>query len=250
MSAKTVAENALRTIGAFPASQSQADPGELRITLQWLEMALNNQAGVRTMPGFWEIVDIPLEANVGDYNLFDYTDAADAQHVFSVSIVDNTGEVHPLHITWENDSVKENLTQTGDPLRATITKDAKNPQIKLYPMPVQLNEDQGEVMRIRIQSYHTPINSKGNGAEAILMRPTWYLWLTKRLAYEIGCGPVRRLDEAELTRLKSDADVLEIQLSSRDGQYESGKPPVTEPMEYNSEDVCNQNDYSYIGRRY
>jgi hypothetical protein len=249
MTAKTIAENALRTIGAFPASQSQADAGELRITLMWLEMTLNNQAGVRTMPGFWKIIDIPLEANVGDYDIADYTDAATAQHIFSVNLVDSVGRVQPLDIQYENDAVTENLTNTGDPCRATITKDAKNPRIKLYPMPVQANQDAGQIMRIRLQSYHTPINSHGNGGEALLLRPTWYLWITKRLAYEIGCGPVRRLDESELSRLTNDANILEIQLSSRDGQYESGKPPVTEPMDYDCQ-TTNGHDYSYVGRRY
>ncbi len=156
----------------------------------------------------------------------------------------------PLAIEYENDSVTENLKDTGDPLRATITKDSKNPQIKLYPMPVQANEDAGQIIRVRIQSYHTPIDNKGTGAEAILLRPTWYLWVTNKLAYEIGKGPVRRLDEAELNRFSNDANVLELQLSSRDGQYEAGKPPVTEPLDaFDVGNDRNSDDYSYIGRR-
>lgn len=229
MSAKTIAENALSTIGAFPASMSQADAGELRKALKWLEMILNTQAGIRPMAGFWRLVDIPLEATVGDYPLEDYADAAGTQHVFSVNVVDDLGNVDPLEMLFENDSVLENLVDTGTPERAVITKDAR-PVLKVYPTPTSTDEEAGRLLRIRIQTYHDAIDHTGIADSDVLLRPSWYLWITNRLAYEIGKGPVRRLAEAELKRLKDDYMALENALLARDGQYNSGKPPVTEPM--------------------
>lgn len=229
-SAKTTAENALRTIGAFPPSMSAADPGELETALVWLEMVLNNQTGIRAMLGaFQRIVDIPIEARIGDYNLADYADCSEAQHVFSVSIVRAQGNVKPLEMMYESDGVTENLQNEGDPSRVVVTRDPI-PVLKLYPAPSQTNEDTGDVIRVRIQTYHPAINKDGTGSNDVLLRPTWYLWCTKRLSYELASGPVRRLPEGELNRIQADYERLESLLVARDGQYNSGKPPVTEPM--------------------
>lgn len=227
--AKQIAENALSTIGAFPASQPQADAGELKKTLGWLEMLLNSISGIRPLAGFWRVVDIPLEAGIGDYLLSDFDDAAGTQHVFSVGIVNDQGSVDPLDMLWEDEAVLENLEKTGRPRRVVVTKDT-DPELKVYPTPTQTEQDAGLVLRLRIQTYHDEIDTSGIGDEDILLRPAWYLWLTKRLAYEIGCGPVRHLLEAELTRLQNDSERLEAQLLARDGQYNSSTPPLTEPM--------------------
>lgn len=229
LSAKKVAENALKTIGAFPPSMSSADPGELKTAMQWLEMILNTTAGIRPVAGFWRIFDIPLEAGVGDYDLDDYADDAGVQHVFSVNIVDAQGDVDPLEMIFENDSATENLEDTGQPDRVVITRDA-HPVLKVYPTPTSTEEDAGLVLRVRVQTYHTPIDHAGIGDEDLLLRPSWYLWVNNKLAYELGKGPVRRLQENELKRFQTDYMVLESALLARDGQYNSGKPPVTEPM--------------------
>lgn len=227
--AKKLGENALRTIGAFPASQSQADAGELRTTLQWLEMVINTVVGYRPLAGFWRVIEIPIEAGIGDYNLTDYADAAETQHVFSVNIVDTNGEVEPVHMIDENEAVTENLSNTGTAKRALVTKDVF-PVLKLYPTPTSEDENAGRVIRLRIQTYQPQIDDTGNGQEKLLVRPSWYLWLTKKLAYEIGGGPVRRLADSELKRFQDDANEIESLLLSRDGQYSRQGPPVTEPM--------------------
>lgn len=230
MSAKTIAENALRIIGAFPASMRQADPGELSNALVWLELVINNQVGIRPMAGFWRTVDIPLEEGIGDYFMADYVDLAEVQHIFSVNVVDaQNGSVQPVDIQWENDGIEENLTQRGLPRRAVISKDVK-PVLSVYPAPTKVEEDAGYFLRIRIQTYQGAIDHTGIADNELLIRPSWYLWLIKRLAYETGLGPVRRLAEGELKRLKEDADEIERLLLARDGQYDNKRPPVTEPM--------------------
>lgn len=228
--AKEIAENALRTIGAFPVSQSQADESELRTTLEWLEMLLNTVSGYRPLAGFWRIIDIPIEAGIGDYILTDYADAKEVQDVFSICLVDSLGNVDPIDVEWENDTVLENLNDVGKPRRGTITKDARQPVLRVFPTPTQTEEDLGLVLRLRIQTYHPAFDANGIGDTKIIIRPSWYLWLTKRLSYEIGSGPVRRLPEGELKRFENDYERLESLLIARDGQYKSDKPPVTEPM--------------------
>ncbi len=227
--AKNIAEDALSTIGAFPASQSSADTGEVKKALNWLEMLINHESGIRPLAGFWQVFDIPVEAGVGDYDMSDYAEERGVCHVFSATLVDINGSTDPLDFMYENDAVYEDLKETGRPTRATVTKD-KDMVLKVYPTPTQAQEDAGLIIRVRVQTYHDSIDKNGIADEDIRLRPSWYLWLIKKLAYEIGSGPVRRLSESELRRLDNDAMKLENQLLARDGKGTSPDIPVTEPM--------------------
>lgn len=182
------------------------------------------------MPGFWQVFDIPLEAGIGDYDMADYSEERGVVHVFSASIVDANGNVDPLDFEYESQAADENLKQSGRPSRASVTKD-RDMVLRVFPTPTQVEEDMGLVIRVRVQTYHDNIDPDGIADEDIRLRPSWYLWLTKRLAYEIGSGPVRRLADSELKRLDDDSTKLENALLARDGQYGSSRPPVTEPMD-------------------
>lgn len=225
-----VARNALKTIGAFPSSRSAPDPGEYSTALEWLEMVLNTTSGIRPLAGFYRLVDIPLESGVGDYLLSDFDDSARTAHVFSVSLINGTADPLPLKMLWESESADENLNDTGESRRVVITKD-RDPTLKVYPTPTSTQEDAGQLLRLRIQTWHDEIDVDGIADSDLLLRPAWYLWLTKRTAYEIGCGPVRRLGEGELKRLQDDSEKLEMQLLARDGKNNGPYPPVTEPMD-------------------
>jgi len=239
--AKQIAENALSTIGAFPASRSAPDPGEMKKTLRWLEMLLNYTTAIRPIGSFWTTIDIPIEAGIGDYDLSDYVDPSGACHVFSVFIVDQSGHTEPLEIEYHSTSVAENLTKNGRPLRATVKmdQDAVNGTLSVYPNPTQVEQDAGLILRVRIETFHAPIDETGAGDENLKLRPSWYLWITKKLAYEIGGGPVRRVAEGELARFKADAMELENALLARD--VISPCPPVTEPV------ACSVDDYDFHG---
>jgi len=246
--AKNIAEDALSTIGAFPASQSKPDPGELKKTLNWLEMLINYESGIRPLAGFWQVFDIPIESGIGDYNMSDYSEERGVCHVFSATLVDLNGDTDPLEFMYEGDAVYEDLTETGRPSRATVTKD-KDMVLKVYPTPTQIQEDAGIVIRVRVQTYHESIDPSGVADEDIRLRPSWYLWLTKRLAYEIGTGPVRRLGENELRRLENNAEKLENALLARDGKGTSPSPPVTEPMAGSVGLYPDVSGYNYYGSR-
>lgn len=228
--AKQIAEKALQRIGAFPPSRAQADAAELRRALQWMEMILNTQSGIQTITSFNRAYEIPLEATIGDYLLADYDDEAGTQHVFSAVLVDASENVEPLELIWENQSLEENITEIGRPLRAVVTR-AVHPEIKVYPVPTQIEVDAGYRIRVRVQTFHAGIDETGVADSDISLRASWYLWLIKKLSFEIGSGPVRRLPKDELNDLWSEYMVLENSLTARDGLYNSSRPPVTEPME-------------------
>lgn len=228
--AKDVAEDALRMIGAFPPSRAQADAAELRTSMRFLEDALNHLSGIRPLAGFWEMVDIPLESMIGDYPLSDYAGEAQVVHVFSVSIIRPDGSPDPLRVMFESDGDYENLKSVGTPERAVITRDV-NPILKLYPTPTQANQDEGYVARVRFQTYQTPLDPDATGDVEVKLRPAWSLYIKTKLAYIIGNGPVRRLNNGILERFQGDYMLMERELLARDGQFQSGKPPVTDPME-------------------
>jgi hypothetical protein len=234
-SAKTIAENALSQIGAFPASRSAPDPGEMKKALRWLEMLLNHQAAIRPVGSFWRVFDVPLEAGIGDYDLSDYADESGVCHVFSVFLVDTIGNADPLELIYQSAAAGENLSSTGRPSRATVKheENVSDGVLSVYPCPTQTEEDAGLVLRLRVETFHKSLDVNGTGDQDVKLRPSWYLWITKRLGYEIGSGPVRRLSEGELKRLGDDATALENALLARDGQNISARPPVTE-----SNDPC------------
>jgi hypothetical protein len=128
----------------------------------------------------------------------------------------------------EDDTITENLSDTGTPDRFSVTL-GTTPYIKVFPLPTSVHESAGAIIRIRIQTYHPEIDYMGNGQTDVKLRPSWYLWLTKRLSYEIGCGPVRRLPEQELSRLKNDYIEEEKELLARDGELTPAAPPIGEP---------------------
>lgn len=227
--AKDVSEGALRLVGAFPPSRQQADEGELRVTLGCLESLLNHLSGIRPLVGYWEIIDIPVEAGVGDYILSDYADSSQIQHVFSASYIGPNGDPEGLLMRYESEMVEENFIKSGTPARVVVTRD-QIPVLRLFPTPTQQNEDDGGIVRVRVQVYEQPIDRNGSGNTPLRLRPAWYLFIENRLAYEIGKGPVRRLSFGVLDRLKEDARTMESELLARDGQQNSGKPPTVEPM--------------------
>lgn len=235
-SAKQIAENALSTIGAFPASRAAPDPGEMKKALRWLEMLLNHETAIRPIGFFWQVFDIPLEAGVGDYELSDYSEERGVCHVFSVSLVDSGGNCNPLDLLYGSQAAEENLTDTGQPTRATVKYEGSDAAartsgtLSVYPEPTDTEEDAGLVLRVRVQTFHDKIEEDGTGDHDVRLRPSWYLWATKRLGYEIGSGPVRRLSEGELKRLEDDTTKLENALLARDGQQISPGPPVTDPV--------------------
>lgn len=228
--ARQIASNALSKIGAWPSSQTQPDARELKIAMGWLEMILNNQSGIRPTAGFWDVIEIPLQSGIGDYDLQDYVKDAGVQSVFSISMVTILGNVEPLDVISERDAVFKNLKDSATPNCAAITRDVK-PVLKVYPTPTLADEEAGTVFRVRIQSFHKMIDTEGTNDTEITLRPSWYLWLTYRLAYEIGGGPVRRLPSSELRDIKTDYMLMETQLYARDGQYDTSQPPITRPVE-------------------
>lgn len=244
-SAKEIAENALSTIGAFPASRSAPDPGEMKKALRWLEMLLNYSSAIRPINSFWTVIDIPIESGIGDYELADYVDESGACQVFGAFIVDQNGHLEAIDLEYQSRAAGENLARTGRPQRATVKMDTDrvNGTLSVYPTPTQVEQDAGLILRVRIETFHASIDETGAGDEDIKLRPSWYLWITKKLAYEIGSGPVRRIAEVELSRLESDAMKLENALLARDGQQISPGPPVTEPVE------CSVDDYPGHARR-
>lgn len=216
-------------IGAFPVSRSQADSNELNRALIWMEMILNSEVGKRPMSGFWRIYEVPLEAGIGDYILSDYDNDAGTQHVFSAYLVDTVENLTPLTILFEDEGMAEDLKATSRPNRIVVTRDL-SPAIKCFPVPTIDDYNAGRKIRIRVQTFHHKIASSGTTDVDLLIRPSWYLWMTKKLAYELGGGPIRKLEDSERKVLAAEIQELEGALISYDGRYNKGKPPVTEPM--------------------
>ena len=226
LKAKEIAESALRVIGSFTPNQIQADEGELRVAMQWLELTMNDLIGSRPISGYWATRTLTLRAGVNEYTLDNEIDLS-VQELFSASLIEQSGTVYPMAMLFENQAVEENEITTGTPYKIVITRD-KFPKLKVYPMPTQSDVDSGRVIRLRFQTYEIALDRTGVQDNYLYLRASWQLFAIKKLAYEIGIGPVRHMNETELQRLQSDCMMHEQNLLSRDGLYDTGQPPVTE----------------------
>lgn len=229
LTAKNLAEEALREIGAFPPSQSQADAGELRVTLLRLELMLNSYVGMRTMAGLRDTVEIPLIEGETVYRLEDYTDENSAQHVFSIMCVENTGNVTPVDIVFDSQAQENDLTQSATPWQAVVSQNVK-PVITVWPKPTASDVSAGRFIRVRLQTYAAAVDPQGIADKDTKLRPSWYWWAITKTAYAIGRGAVRRLSDGELKLLREDSELLENRLLAYDGSQDTSQPHVTEPM--------------------
>jgi hypothetical protein len=225
---KDIAEDALRYVGAFPPSQTQADAAELKVALRFLETILQYHVGVRPALGTWATIDIPLVASKSEYKITDHMDEDWAAEVFSIGVVGTNGDYDPLTLLGADDFVKL-PTASGTPIYY------KNsilvaPVISVNPTPVAADVTAGNVLRVRIQKYQVATDPTGIADNDLNLRPSWHLWATNAVAYEIGKSPVRRLPEGELARFEKDRDRYEAALLAKDGQEKQVR--ICEPNIY------------------
>lgn len=231
-SARGLAEIALQNIGSFPVSEEAADPAELSRAVQRLELIMNDTLGQNAVTSTWKTLEIPLSANVSSYRIADFSDGDGVQFVFDTFLQDIQNGVSTTISLL--DSVTErgwdllDHSSTGDPLRTFVDR-TNDPYLHINPMPGTDYETGTRSVKLQIQSFATKITREGTGGVNINFRPTWYLYLTNKLSYELGKGAIRRLTDGELERYQKDYMMSEANLISGDGGQVTGLDSCTQP---------------------
>lgn len=229
-SAKDIAEEALKKIGRFPTSQSQANAVDLTRALRMLELILQASHGEQSMIGGKGTLQVPLVATVRNYPLQYLANPAGVQIVFDAELLEvASGSVTPLKVLEEEEFFKRNLTDTGLPCEIYVNKGPEaTPSMQIHPY---LGPDVASGLYkiyLQIQTFATTISERNIGSRTINIRPTFYLWAITKLAYQLGTGTIRRLPRQETDQFKLDYEEMEIKLVGFDGNDNSNQP-FTEP---------------------
>lgn len=222
LTSREIAEEALRKIGAYSRADTGADPEDLRIALNWLDLIMSEFSGTTRV--LWLVqrpFQFPLLANVQDYNLLDEAATAgaataDFEFIVSATLVwNNGGQRRPLELLrCDQFNRRSRDSITGVPCVAYVDR-LKAPTLSLYPVPTA---DDTYTCELSVQSFPSSTADYQNvagvqgGLDAPGIRKSWQRWAILKLAAELGDGPVRRLSPAEIDRYKRDADIAEKKL--------------------------------------
>lgn len=233
--AQTIAEKALQIIGAYTSNMAQADDAELQRSLEFLEMMLAQEATTGPLSGMWETDEFYVTADQEEYSIDSVTDANGCEALFSACIFQalNGTVINDLKIITEDEYNLLDKEETGVPTHIYMSKNVSFPNFYLWPkLPTDTSNTEYKA-RIRYQTFPmADLNTGGFNTENVIrLRQGWYLWASTALAYIIGRGSVRRLDENELNRLEKDTDKYRVKLESFGGQERHDLSDNVQPLE-------------------
>ncbi|WP_341702623.1 hypothetical protein [Ferrovibrio sp.] len=243
--AKQICEQALRKIGAYSVNDSAADPVELAIAMNWLDLIMAEFSG--TTQVFWLVnnaVNLTLTTAVGSYTL-PAALGADApangiQFINSATLVDENGDRTPLTIfDYQTYNQVTNKQDAGDPTGVYIER-LNSPVLYTYPTATfDTGLGESRIIELNIQSFAnsvaadratTRIQSEGSLQHGL--RASWQRWAINRLARDLGDGPIRNLPSGRLDRLNDQAMLSEKKLLAFENRETFDAPIQTAYRDY------------------
>ena len=226
-SAYRVAEKALRKIGAFPITDSAADPLEMREALDWLTIIMAELAGRDRV--FWltpATLTLPLTPAVGTYDIQAVMGTAypelGVQFPIEAWIEDDVGNRNPIEIVQR--SIYENQpdrNRTGTP--DIIYIDRLYPPT-LYTYPTLADTSRSWYIKLVVQTFAQHFQGKTDRATGL--RSAWQMWCIYRLARALGDGSIKRIPSEELSGFQKDEMASYKQLFAYEQREHESTPPV------------------------
>lgn len=223
-SARQVAEEALRLIGAYSPNDSAADGVELDIALTWMDLNLSQLAGTRQL---WFLVSssstVPMVADQASYDLSDIlTD--DLQFPQYAHLDTGNGTRHAIRIVSRREF--ENLSvpaASGEPYYVHIDR-LNIPTMRVYPVPTVV----GASVILTHQGFLPDIADKVGGNAAHGLSVAWQRWLALATAIDIGSGPVRRMQVNDIASFERRAqDALAVLMGFNSGSEHTNAAPIS-----------------------
>lgn len=235
-----IATLALRRISALPTSETAPEGEELRVSLQFLDLVLSELSGTsRIYSQVGPSLAMILKPGVTSYALkdalgegFPKSGLVNPVSVWASNLAGRQYEV-PI-VTREVFERYKRFPETGAPECVYIDREP-SPTVYLFPPP-RADDVQAWFLELVYQEQAPNVSPNGvaNSVpedQAHSLRHAWQLWLVKKLAYEIGCGPVAALPEGRLSRLDRDQRDAYSKLEARDNHEHSNLPPIQHSWE-------------------
>lgn len=212
-SASQLAEQALQRIGAYSINDTQADPEEMKRTLQAMDNILAELA--ESEECFWlrpTTLSKALDANTAGYVLdqdFPNFPSLGVVYVHRAWLRDPNNKDTPLHLLRRTQyEAIESKSETGVPSAIYIDRLAQDKNISLHPVVAVT----GYTLKLLVQTYNPSVMGRLNndfpsGDAAHGLTRGMQRWLMLETAAEIGDGPVRTLEAGRIDRIRQSAAV-------------------------------------------
>jgi len=233
LTAKEIASEALKHIGAYGVNDTGPDPAQLDRALGAFDMLVQELAG--SEPILWLRpleVAITLVDGQAEYDLMtelggDYP-ADWIEHPTGAVLVDSNGYRRPVTmIRRDHYLAKQDLTSSGPPSEVYIDRIA--PHLTLYTYPVIATS--GYTLRLAFQTYANDLLDEKTGAEAHRIPAAWQRWGKLATAYDISAGSVLSLSLAERANILRDAEAAKRDLLAFNNR-DRGARGYTKPRDF------------------
>ncbi len=232
LTAKGIAERALRMVQAFAINDVAADPEELRETLYWMEMLIDHKDAVNKLNCFIPsdvLVPMPITASFNLPTAAGATWPTNGVLMFHhAMLADGSGRETPLRLLkrYEYEEI-EQKTAAGRPMALYIDMLDPNYTAKQWPVP----SDTSYTAKLVVQTYNltVAIDNKAIAQQSNKhgFNPGWQLWLVYGTAALIGGGAVRAVPPAKVKEWDNKADELWDELYINADRERGSEPRIT-----------------------
>lgn len=226
---REICERALRKIGSFSMADTGADPAEMEETVLWLDMIVSHLAS--STRAWWLVpatASITLTAGETSLNLAQAVGTSQApygvQFPISATILRSTSVYEePIKIfkRFEWDAI-EDKTETGAPEAIFIDR-LRDPTLFWNPL-VAADDTTTYTLKLTFQSFTQDLTAANLESKATQLHNAWNLYLVAALAAEVGDGPVRKLPQGEVDRMRVQVRKLEDELLSFEALQHADEP--------------------------
>ncbi|WOF74138.1 hypothetical protein QMT40_001785 [Parvibaculaceae bacterium PLY_AMNH_Bact1] len=226
-------------IGAFPTSESAAEPEYMREALFWLDMILAERAGTtrifRLIPG---TVSLTLEAGKQVYTLKDDLGAAmpsnGIQFPVEAWLENASGHRSDLEIVtrYAFETVSD-IASTGIPSKIYLDR-LDSMTLSTYPS-LPSTETETYTVKLVVQTFAPDVSPSGvsgtqpNGSLSPEFSQAWQRWMTFALAADIGSGPVLPISTQRVAEFRKVAEKALGALEAYENREHETTPPICEP---------------------
>lgn len=230
-SVRSIAEKALQVIGAFPVSETAADPMLLDRAVQWLDDIVLHVASLQRW--FWLVprtLSLSIEAGQDAYDLHDAAGAdmpdAGIQFHVTANLITAHGHKRPLEVwrRWQWEARDPSAT-AGDPEAVYIDR-LPHPRMLVWPTPFEAG-----TVELLAQSFPEDVTT-GSHEKPAPGRINWGLYLSYELAAKLAAGPIVRLPDEEMRDLRREASRMLDDLARYDAQEQADEPRRTEYVDF------------------
>lgn len=216
MSARGIAIEALRKIGAFTRADTGPDGYDLDVAITGLDIVLAHKLST---DWFWfltaDVYSITLDGGTASYDLMTELGSSWPSDglIFPITVYINDGSDNlELEMVRRDEWDALDKDETGNPCKVYFDRSDPN-TITMRTWPTLGSGVTGWSVKLTAQQFSKDFTAPlANPTVATKLSPAWNMWAIYELSCYLGDGTVRRLSRGDLDRYQETADKLFMDL--------------------------------------